>query len=312
MRVVVADGNRPPIDKPCGEGLMPDSLQLAERLGIELPHSLGFRFRGIRFHGSGRSVEANFPGGYGLGIRRTSLHQLLIQAAEQAGVELRWDTPVSAFDGIRARWIIGADGSASRVKRWAGLDSFVRVTRRYAYRQHFLVAPWTDCMEIYWGVGCQIYVTPVAEREICVALVSRTPDLRLGEAVESYFPLLSARLRGELTTGRERGAVTGNVRLRAVVRGNVALIGDASGSVDAIAGEGICLGFRQAEVLAKAMATGDLSGYNRAHPRLAWRPYVLANTMLQLDRSQVIQHLALSVLSAHPWVLRKLLQVHVA
>ncbi len=314
MRVVVADGNWPPIDKPCGEGLMPDSLRLAERLGIELPDTLGFRFRGIRFRGGGRSVEADFPAGSGLGIRRTSLHQVLIRAAERAGVELRWATPVSAFDEIKARWIVGADGSASRVRRWAGLDSFARATRRYAYRRHFVVTPWTDCMEIYWGQGCQIYVTPVAAREVCVALVSRSPELRLDDALERFFPLLSARLGGESTaaTERERGAVTGNVRLRAVTRGNVALVGDASGSVDAIAGEGICLGFRQAEVLAKSMAVGDLSGYNRAHPRLAWRPYILANTMLQLDRSQAIQRCAMSVLSAQPWIFQKLLKVHIA
>jgi flavin-dependent dehydrogenase len=167
-------------------------------------------------------------------------------------------------------------------------------------------------MEIYWGEGCQIFVTPVAAREVCVALVSHTPELRLDDALERLFPLLSVRLNGESTTDRERGAVTGNVRLRKVARGNVALIGDASGSVDAISGEGICLGFRQAEVLARAMAIGDLSGYNRAHPRLAWRPYVLANTMLQLDRSQMIQRVALSALSAHPWIFQKLLQVHVA
>ena len=37
----------------------------------------------------------------------------------------------------------------------------------------------------------------------------------------------------------------------------------ASGSVDAIAGEGICLSFRQAEALAKALAEGDLAAYNR-------------------------------------------------
>ena len=40
MRGVVADGNRPPIDKPCGEGMMPDSRRMAARLGIELPDSL--------------------------------------------------------------------------------------------------------------------------------------------------------------------------------------------------------------------------------------------------------------------------------
>jgi menaquinone-9 beta-reductase len=167
MRVVVADGDRPPIDKPCGEGLMPDSRNLAARLGIDLPASAGYEFRGIRFHklgrselgrnGMGRSVEADFPQGRGIGVRRTTLHPALLHAAERAGVEFRWATPISGIEGIKARWIVGADGSSSLVRRWAGLNPIVRSSRRYAYRQHFAVAPWTDYMEIYWGPGCQIY-----------------------------------------------------------------------------------------------------------------------------------------------------------
>jgi menaquinone-9 beta-reductase len=311
MRVVIADGNRPPIDKACGEGLMPDSRELAARLGIELPDSMGFKFRGIRFHGAGRSVEADFPGGPGIGIRRTALHQALVHAAVQAGVELRWGSPVSGIEGLKARWIIGADGSASRVRRWADLDSSMWSTRRFASRQHYAMAPWTDFMEIYWGKGCQIYVTPVDEREVCVALISRAPELRIAEALERFFPVLRERLAGEPVASRERGAVTATMRLRAVAQGNVALIGDASGSVDAITGEGICLSFRQAEHLAQAMVRGDLASYNRAHPRLALRPHLMAKAMLMLDRGPAIRRVALGAMSAQPWIFEKLLAVHV-
>jgi len=290
---------------------MPDSRLQAARLGVELPPSLGFEFRGIRFHGAGRCVEANFPKGRGIGVRRTVLHQALIEAALRAGVELRWSTPVTGIEGIRARWIVGADGSSSRVRRWAGLDSCAWDTRRYAYGQHFAITPWTDCMEIYWGEGCQIYMTPVSAREVCVALISRAPGLRLEEALRRFFPDLHERLADAATLSRERGAVTPSVRLRAVARGNVALIGDASGSVDAITGEGLCLSFRQAEVLAKAMASGSLASYNRAHPRLALRPHLMAKTMLMLDRGPALRRWALSAMSAQPWLFRQLLAVHV-
>jgi flavin-dependent dehydrogenase len=311
MRVVVTDANAPPIDKPCGEGLMPDSRLHAERLGIDLPPSSGYEFRGIRFHGAGRSVESDFPRGRGIGIRRTVLHEKLVGAAVKAGVELRWNTTVSGLDKIRARWIVGADGSCSRVRRWAWLDSCHCNNRRYAYRQHFAVAPWTDCVEVHWGDGCQIYVTPVSREEVCIALISRAPELRLGEALRRFFPVLHDRLAGASATSRERGSVTATRRLRAVTRGNVALIGDASGSVDAITGEGICLSFRQAEVLAAAMAKGDLAGYNRTHPRLALRPQLMARTMLTLDRGASARRWALSAMSWQPWIFRKLLAVHV-
>ncbi len=310
--VVVADGNHPPIDKACGEGLMPDSRRAAACLGIDIPDALGFGLRGIRFHGAGRSVEADFPSGRGIGVRRRRLHESLVENALQAGVELRWDAPVTGIDNIRARWIIGADGSGSRVRHWAGLDSYVRNSRRFACRRHYAVAPWTDYVEIYWGEGCQIYVTPVGTREVCVALISRAPEIRMDGALSSFFPQLRDRLDGALVCSRERGAITANMRLRSVVRGNVALVGDASGSVDAISGDGLCLSFKQAALLTDAMARGDLARYNRFHPRLAVRPNLMTKTMLVMDRGPAIRRWAFGALSAQPWIFGKLLAVHVA
>ena len=312
MRVIVSDGDRPPIDKPCGEGLLPDSRLLAGRLGIQMPASAGFEFRGIRFQSANRSVQADFSVGRGLGIRRTILHRSLIDAATHAGVEFRWATPVSGIEAIRARWIVGADGSSSLVRHWAGLDSIVRASRRYAYRRHFAVMPWSDFMEIHWGHGCQVYVTPVAANEVCVAMVSRSPDLRLDDALARQFPVLRERLPESASSGRERGAVTGNVTLRSMTRGNIALVGDASGSVDAIAGEGICLAFRQAEALAEAMESGSLAGYDASCRRIARRPHFMAKTMLQLDRGPAMQDRLMKLVSAQPWIFHRLLEFHIA
>jgi len=315
--VTIADGGRPPQDKACGEGLMPDALAAAARLGIEIPEDVGFRYQGIRFrgafsNGSARSVAAPFPrGAQGRGVRRPALHALLVEAAERAGVRMLWETPVSGLDGLNARWIVGADGAQSLVRRWAGLDSPMWNTRRYAYRQHFAIAPWTDFMEIYWGEGCQIYVTPVSPGEVCLALISRSRDLRLPDALQRFFPVLRERLEGVEPTSRERGALTASVRLREVARGNVALIGDASGSVDAITGEGLCLSFRQAEAMAGAMARNNMEEYDRAHPRLALRPHLMAKAMLLLDRGPEMRRWALSAMSAQPWIFRSLLALHV-
>ena len=119
FRVMVADGNRPPIDKACGEGLMPDSIAAASEIGIALADAEGSRFRGIRFHGDGYTITSDFPRGYGLGFRRTKLHSFLIEQAAQAGVEMLWSAPVKGIGAnevqlsersLSARWIIGADG----------------------------------------------------------------------------------------------------------------------------------------------------------------------------------------------------------
>lgn len=310
LRVIVADGDVPSIDKACGEGLMPDALASAARLGITIDPALGYPFRGIRFLGCATETHADFPNGTGLGIRRTALHACLVDTAERAGVQLRWGTPVKSLDDLRARWVVGADGNGSRVRRWAGLDRFARNTRRWAFRRHFAIAPWTGCMEIYWGDQAQFYVTPVSAREVCVALISRDDHLRFPAALP-MFPELQARLNGAAATTAQRGAVSCTRRLRAVSRGRVALIGDASGSVDAITGQGLCLAFQQAEALAQAFASGDPGKYEAAHRRLSQRPAFMADFMLLLDRSGWVRRRALPALAARPDLFAQLLAMHV-
>jgi len=183
FRVVVADGARMPIDKPCGEGLMPDGVATLEKLGVTVKEEDSYSFRGVRFLAAGIGIDAAFPhAAWGMGVRRTVLHRLIADRAASLGVEVLWQTPVTGIsdDGVHlgsrkvsARWIIGADGGRSRVRRWAGLDAFRKRDCRYAFRQHYRVAPWTDRMELHWGRHGEIYVTPVSKDEVCVALISR-------------------------------------------------------------------------------------------------------------------------------------------
>ena len=320
FRVAVADGAQMPIDKPCGEGLMPDGLAALERLGISVDANEGCLFRGIRFLSSGLAVDAAFPNGAsGMGVRRTFLHRVMAERASSLGIDFLWRTPVTgvARDGVQlgsrkvsARWIIGADGSTSRVRRWAGLDAFRTRDCRYAFRQHYRVSPWTDRMELHWDRQGQIYVTPVAHDQVCVALISRDPKLRLTEALHK-FPELKSRLDGADVSSAERGALTATCKLKRVRRDNIALIGDASGTVDAITGEGLCLAFSQAMVLADCLRIGDLDRYEHEHRRLALRPFLMARLMLTLDGRPRLQRRTLQAFQKRPDIFRRLLDLHV-
>lgn len=308
--VVVADAAQPPIDKACGEGLMPGSLDALRRLGVALDPDQMFAFRGIRFIGEGASVASDFPRDYGIAVRRVRLHQALIRRAEEVGVKLFWRNPVTEIGNIRARWIIGADGQNSRVRRWAALNATRSESFRYGFRRHYRVRPWTDFMEIYWGPGSQMYVTPVGCGEACVALITRDPHVRLDAAMPG-FPELARRLDGAPTISEERGAVTVTRRLKRIYQGRTVLIGDASGSVDAITGEGMSLAFRQALELADALVADNLDLYQIAHRRMARRPAFMAHLMLLLDRFPVVRPPVLRTFRAKPVLFERLLAVHV-
>ena len=319
FNVTVADGARPPVDKACGEGLMPDTLSALHDLGINLSARDGFAFRGLRFQDRSTGVEADFPGTLGIGVRRVELHRMLLQNARGMGVRFLWQTPVVGIRGdevlfaggtIRARWIVGADGVSSRVRQWCGLNDRTHGVCRYATRRHYHVEPWSCHVEVHWGDGAQAYVTPVGETSVCVALVSRSPGVRLS-SLQEKFPELARRLAYATCIGVERGAVTVTRQLKSVHRGAVGLVGDASGSVDAITGDGLNQGFRQALALAAAMQAGDLSGYQAAHRRLARRPTLMGRLLLLLDSQPRLRHRAMRTLAAYPDLFARLLAVHV-
>jgi menaquinone-9 beta-reductase len=319
FHVTVADGAYPPIDKACGENLMPDAIPPLEQLGISFAENECHRLQGVRFLSSGLSAEARFPSKCAIGVRRTTLHRLMIERAAGLGIDLLWRTPVTGMsrDGvclgertISAKWIIGADGGNSRVRRWAGLDTSRPTGIRYGFRRHYRVAPWTDRIELYWARHAQGYVAHVTEDQVCIGLMSRDPRMRADEAL-GCFPELKARLCGAEIISNERGACSVTRRLKRVYRSNVALIGDASGTVDVITGEGLGLAFNQAIILADCLRLGELSRYQLEHRRLMRRPSLMARLMLTMDGRTWLQRRALKIFGKRPEIFRRLLALHV-
>ncbi len=324
LSVIVADGAVPPIDKPCGEGLMPEGVEVLHNLGVPIPEGEAYPFRGIRFLSDGAKAEALFPRGTAYGIRRTHLHRVLADHAAACGVRLLWQAAVTglhpegalvAGELVRARWVVGADGSSSRVRTWANLDPHERHApekkdRRFGFRRHFRVAPWTDLMELYWSRHCQVYVTPVSCDEVCLALISSSPKLRIEDAL-AEFPQLSPRLQNVKHASSERGATTANRRLGSVYRDSTVLVGDASGSVDAITGDGLSLAFRQALLLGDCLASGNLALYQKGHRALLRRPTLMAHMMLFMAQHSHLRQRAMQVFQSRPRSFAGMLAMHV-
>jgi menaquinone-9 beta-reductase len=320
FQVVVADGNKAPIDKPCGEGLMPDSIAALQQLGVEIAPDEGYPLQGIKFLEKEKSATARFPTGRGVGLRRPLLHQKMLNRAAALGVQFLWETPVTGIRGggvdlaggnfVRANWIIGADGGQSRVRRWAELDSSNKRDFRLAWRAHFVVAPWSEYVEIHWAEKAQAYVTPVSANEVCVVVVSRHGNRDIRIALKE-FPELASRLSCERLSRPARGTITTMHRLKRVCSGNVALIGDASGSVDALTGEGLSLSFHQAVALAEAMEKNDLDLYQKTHRQFARRPTFMARLLLLLDGRAGLRQRTLRVFKNSPEIFARLISIHV-
>lgn len=317
--VLVADGGAPPIEKPCGEGLLPDAVSALRELGIVLSRADGYALGGIRFADASTSISAEFRQGSGWGVRRQVLQQRMVNRAEQCGVRFVWNAPVTGLWGdgaiagggrIRARWVVGADGIRSRVRRWACLEGASSSTARFAYRQHYRAKPWSELAEVYWHAHGHAYVTPVSSEEICVAVISNAASARVATTL-THIPELARRLDGTPAASIERGAMTRMCKLRRVTRGNVALVGDASGTVDAVTAEGLSLAFRQAIALAEALRADNLALYESAHWRLLMRPQFMGHVLLFLSANHKIRKRTFQAMHAAPNIFDCMLAYHV-
>ena len=318
QHVTVLDARKPPIDKPCGEGILPQGVAALKTLGISFPPESAFPFKGIRFVDEKHSVRADFADETGLSVRRVKLHQLLVDHAMETGVEFRWESRVMQMDHRTVTtpqeqfsydWLIGADGQNSFVRKWAGLDPRYPRKKRFGFCIHFGLEPWSDVAEVHWTEGCQIFITPMRGREVGIAVLSRNPQLRFDGAIKR-FPAVAEKLNGIEPTTRETGDTTSLRILPAVTRSNVALIGDASGTVDAVTGHGLSLSFQQAISLAESIERRDLGYYESAHKKTASIGITMTRLMLLMSESDWIRRRTLRLFQITPSLFSRMLAIH--
>jgi flavin-dependent dehydrogenase len=316
--VSVFDSARPPIDKACGEGIMPDGLEALQHLGVTVPSSQASIFRGIRFLDDSHAVGAKFSSGVGYGIRRVFLHNLMSDRATALGVKLHWGARVTELfsDSIQVngerlpyRWLVCADGQNSPLRKKTGRFPSNIARLRYGFRRHYRVAPWTDFVEVHWADCGQMYVTPIAHDQVCVAFITSDLGLRFDAAL-SRFSRLADRLREAKVEGTTIGAVTASRQLHYVQSGHIALIGEAAGSVDAITGEGLSIAFHQALELASALLCDRLDLYQQAHDQIMRVPRTMSRLLLSLDRRQGFRQRVLRALEREPGAFHHMLAIH--
>lgn len=314
---VVVEERRPPVDRACGEGLMPDGAARLAELGVLLPPGHSMRFDGICYIDGPLRAEGRFPDGRGLGIRRTVLHEAMRDRAERLGVELRWGSRVTGLrpDGIetdrgrvRGRFTVAADGRNSMVRRLAGLERSAPPRRRIGVRRHFAVHPWSTLVEVHWADDCEAYVTPVGDGLVGVALLCEHPVVRFDEWI-GRFPELVDRLAGAAAASRDRGAGPFGRRCRRAVRGRLAMVGDAAGSLDPISGEGLSVAFHEARAVVESIAAGGLEGYAKAHRRIRRLPTILTGMLTLAVARPALRRRMMCALSSSGTLFDRLLAI---
>jgi flavin-dependent dehydrogenase len=293
LSAVIIEPRTGTIDKACGEGVMPGAVTELAALGVH-PH--GRTIAGISYQNTSRTAEHRFSSTTALGVRRTELHRALAERASELGVRFERGTveavkqknrggdhnergensgAVSAHlaNGriIEGRWMLGCDGLHSTVRELVGLATRPpRVRphdyRRFGIRRHFKLAPWTDLVEVHWAPNAEIYVTPVSDDEVGVAVLGRRGTSF--DAALASVPALAERLRGAAPASSTRGAGPLLQTTHGQRAGRVLLVGDAAGYVDAITGEGIRLGLAEARAAIECIVAEKPERYEREWRRI--------------------------------------------
>jgi len=324
LSTAVIDRGLLPLDKACGEGLMPPGVEALSALGVSIAPTRRHPFVGIRFVQGDTVAEGQFLGDPGLGLRRTVLIEAMVARAQALGVTLGYGRSLRSYSEdkstitacladdttIEAKTLIGADGLHSKVRAAAGLGRPSNARRRYGVRRHYALRPWSPFVEVHWADRAEAYVTPIDAATIGVAILWPGGGGGFAEQLRA-FPALAARLSGAQAITEAAGAGPFWQVVRARSRGRVALVGDAAGYADALTGEGVSLALVTGRRLAEIIhAGGPLSDYDRDYAALTASYYRTTRLFLSATRTPWLRRRVIRALAERPQVFQRFLAIN--
>jgi flavin-dependent dehydrogenase len=242
--------------------------------------------RNVRFDQGQAVLTGHFPPCDGTDFmfspRRTLLDKVLVDAARAAGAEIRENFSVTellqdngAVTGVRgtergaplvterAPLVIGADGKHSVVAEAAGARAYrTRQPQSMAFYTYWEGVP-ADGGELYGRPGCALGAWPTDDGLLMTYLawpIARFAEFR--QDIEGNFLRtldavgLGERIRAGRRAERFRGTPDLPSYFRQPYGPGWALVGDAGLLLDPVTGQGIGYAFRDAELLADAVADG--------------------------------------------------------
>ncbi len=371
--VALVDRAHFPRDKACGEFLTPQAVRLLHELDVwEHLTKAGIRPVAatvlVSPKADGGQMRYTPDGGVvGWAMRRAALDAVLLARAREAGVAVHEGFAVRsvcyAESGtgqhligvtgkdahgeqrtVRARLIIGADGTHSLIARQLDMVKALPRLQRLAIVAHFRNVPGDgDTIEMrasgqtVCGMGFpggsvstesnsvdslnnrsghDANVTLVVPTSQASQIAARAGDY-VEQTLQSKFPLLAERLAAS-----EREPVVRTVgcyghRCRPAVENGVLLVGDAATFIDPFTGEGVYFALRGAQYAAEtasaALRRGDtsrrgLAAYTGARRELS-RRYQLLDIVQTVVRTPALLSRAVCRLDRYPAAAARLFDV---
>jgi flavin-dependent dehydrogenase len=293
LDVLVVDRARFPSDTLSTHQLQVPAVARLKRWGLldKVIASGAPATRRVRFDQPGVTLEGAWPEHEGVDAlcspRRTVLDKILVDAARDAGAEVREGFPVDAIltgdgrvTGIRsrertelARLVIGADGRHSLLAKAVKPDAYhVRPVLTCAYYTYWEGVE-LDLGEMYgrpdraigaWPTNDGLTMTYVAAPIAEFAQARKDIEGHILSALDQAGDL-GERVRAGRRAERLYGTADLASRFHVPYGPGWALVGDAGLTLDPVTGQGIGDAFRDAESLANAIVDGrPLSDYQHA------------------------------------------------
>jgi len=312
-KVLVFDASGPAFDKPCGEGFMPPAVFALEELGVELPPSR--KLVGVKFvTETGQSASAFFSRDtLALGIRRRYLREAMWKRAKDLGVEIRHevvdavhhDQQKVTVNGVEGDYLCVASGANGKILHKLGLakgDKRSTPVHRVGMRRHINMQPWSDFVEVYWRDHCELYITPVADHCVNIAVLSWKP--LSFEAALKKFPEVEAKINSASWDDEPAGKAPLYHRSRRVRSGRVLIAGDAAMFLDAMTGEGNTLAIRSGMAAARAVINGKPYFYPFYWISVVWRYWLLTRPVLIASRHVSLKKYVLHLITVAPGLMQ--------
>ena len=321
LAVAIFEPRTGAFDKPCGEGILPEGVQVLRELGLVSALEQGRPVSRLAWWLDGREALAAELRTPALAIERPQLQRALDGALEaERGVvrfaERARAEPVSDGSGIvlrtpagalRARTLVAADGAGGRCAHWLRAADGAPRAARVGVRAHFAAAEPLEGVEVHLGRGCEVYLTPLAGGRVNAAVLADSPPRTRhgarGILQWAFAAHPAARGRLGARCGAAESRALGQAPPRRVAGNGALLAGDAAGAVDPILGCGVSLALAGGRLA--ALAACDLA--RGADPVLVERSYTAAWRRESAGRRRLAE--ALRLAGRHPRVLGVLAEV---